>query len=299
MMRIAYRSAFIPPEWLVAHGGEPLRVLPAASTAAGVIPPAMGVCPYMRCYVNTVCAMPDLAAVILATTCDQMRRAQDYLRSRPPMQSFLFNMPATWQTPAAFNLYLAELQRLGLFLRELGGATPDAALLWDVMRQYDAARKQAAPPSTAQQVAGAIPVGLLGGPLAAGDRRLYEAITQAGGVVVLDGTETGQRLQPLALDRRAGGGADPLRTLALNYFAMPDVFQRPNTGLYRWLQAALRQQPLKGLILVRQLWCDLWHAEVARLKEWVRLPLLDLDFDGTTPYARISGRVQAFLEQLR
>ena len=44
-------------------------------------------------------------------------------------------------------------------------------------------------------------------------------------------------------------------------------------------------------ILLRQVWCDLWHAEVKRLRDWLDLPLLDLDLNGDDPVARNRTRV--------
>lgn len=52
--------------------------------------------------------------------------------------------------------------------------------------------------------------------------------------------------------------------------------------------------------LLRQLWCDKWHAEVQRLREALAgVPLLDLDLDGNGVTPRYRTRLQAFLEGLR
>ena len=76
---------------------------------------------------------------------------------------------------------------------------------------------------------------------------------------------------------------DPLGTLIDAYFnKMPDVFHRPNTRLYDWLRPRLLERRIRGLILWRYPWCDLWHAELAPLREAFGLPVLDLDA-GDTP----------------
>ena len=84
------------------------------------------------------------------------------------------------------------------------------------------------------------------------------------------------------------------------YFAgLPDAFRRPNSELYRWLQRELGARGVRGIIYRRYPWCDIWHAELARLREWARLPVLDLDLhgeDGVEPLA--SGKLQSFLEAL-
>ena len=37
---------------------------------------------------------------------------------------------------------------------------------------------------------------------------------------------------------------------------------------------------VRGVILVRCVWCDLWHAEFARLREWLKLPSVEIDLGG-------------------
>jgi hypothetical protein len=92
-----------------------------------------------------------------------------------------------------------------------------------------------------------------------------------------------------------------LSELGRIYFAgLPDAFRRPNGELYRWLQRELDARAVRGIIFRRHPWCDIWHAELARLREWTRLPVLDLDAcgdDGVKPL--VSGKLQSFLEALR
>jgi benzoyl-CoA reductase/2-hydroxyglutaryl-CoA dehydratase subunit BcrC/BadD/HgdB len=63
----------------------------------------------------------------------------------------------------------------------------------------------------------------------------------------------------------------------------------------------LAGRQLLGLIVRRYLWCDLWHAEVAQLKAWSPVPVLELDVAGNedSGEGRTRGRVEAFLEMLR
>jgi hypothetical protein len=95
---------------------------------------------------------------------------------------------------------------------------------------------------------------------------------------------------------------DPFAELADACFdAIQDIFQRPNTGFYRKMELSLRNNPVKGLIIRRYLWCDLWRAEAPRLKQWSRIPVLDLEIgeqlrDGGN---RLRTRIQSFMEMMQ
>lgn len=155
------------------------------------------------------------------------------------------------------------------------------------------------PTRTVTPQTGGIPVALLGGPLSQQSFALIDTVGQHGGTVVLDGTETGKRGLPRPFDR-ARLRDNPVDELVDAYFgSIPDVARRPNDELYRWLERELSDPPVRGVILVRWIWCDLWHAETERLREWLRVPLLDLDLDGEDAIARNRTRVQAFMESIR
>jgi benzoyl-CoA reductase/2-hydroxyglutaryl-CoA dehydratase subunit BcrC/BadD/HgdB len=85
---------------------------------------------------------------------------------------------------------------------------------------------------------------------------------------------------------------------------IPDARQRPNSPFYRWLRERLDERGARGIVLYRHPWCDLWHAELARLRDWSRLPVLDLEAssdgrnDGRID-ARARGRIDALIEMLR
>jgi len=307
---------------------------------------------------------------------------------------FLLNVPSTWQTPTARQLYRDELERLGHWLKRLGGRAPSRDDLAGVMLRYDFARallctsraqlsgRQFAealaavrgmpagsngpgvffgssgatartPPDPGEYNASSlsgcadgvespgvtspkcgcekppdreealyspavskndqdaidgadspppgVPLAILGGPLLADDLALLDVIEQSGGRVVLDATEGGERTLPAALDR-SRIPADPLGELVRAYFdGIPDVFHRPNDRLYRWLAEQAAARRFRGIVLRRYVWCDLWHAELSRLKERSPVPVLALDAaDGDSGTAsRTRGRIEAFLEMLR
>jgi len=293
---------------------------------------------------------------IATTTCDQMRYAAalaagDDQGCTQPV--FLMNIPRTWQTEVARQVYRDELRRLGRFFQRLGGRAPRPADLAAVMQRYDAARQawrdrpagcsarqyaealawlrgpleepEPAPPSVAasathRMAAGTHPasiavpadcftqgtpeagvrVALVGGPLLHDDYRLYDLIEQAGARIVVDGTEGGPRTLPRPFDPHAIE-SDPFEELAQAYFdAFLDAMRRPNSPLYHWLSGQITSQQVQGIIVHRYVWCDLWHAEVARLAARCGLPVLDLDAAGPDAgtWPRILTRVEAFLESL-
>jgi benzoyl-CoA reductase/2-hydroxyglutaryl-CoA dehydratase subunit BcrC/BadD/HgdB len=81
--------------------------------------------------------------------------------------------------------------------------------------------------------------------------------------------------------------------------SIPDIFRRPNSELFAWLKSEVSARGVRGVILARQVWCDKWHAEVERFRQWLNVPLLDVDLDGEPCGTRTRTRIQAFMESLR
>jgi len=267
------------------------------------------------------------AAVVFTTACDQMRRAADSVITNQSMHNFLFNLPATWQSPAARRLYHSEVRRLGVFLEGLGGRAPRGGGLTAAMKRHEERRKQvrevfrrgAARQSaqtlahffrngsvtipeenTGSAVGGGVPLALVGGPLLPSQWSLFDAIESAGGRVVLNATEPGERCLLPSLSVSADG-ASPLAALADHYFDnVVDVFQRPNSRLYEWLSARLTQRRVRGIILWVHVGCDLWRAEAASLRDASGLPLLVLEsHDVRAGSLRDMNRLDAFIESLQ
>ncbi len=262
----------------------------------------------------------------MTTVCDQMRRASELVARDLGLTVFLMNVPATWQTQSAQQLYRSELKRLGCFLSRLGGRSPSNEELAKTMREYESARSAIraargflSPRQFSETVADfnrsgkapanipdrprpsrGVPVALLGGPLLEGEFVIFDLIEKSGGTVVLDATETGERTMPASFDRQRVRDA-PLTELAKAYFgSIPDAFRRPNGGLYSWLRRELNERNVQGIVLRRHVWCDTWHAEVHRLREWADLPVLDLYVaDEGKPEARTATQLQSFLEMLK
>jgi benzoyl-CoA reductase/2-hydroxyglutaryl-CoA dehydratase subunit BcrC/BadD/HgdB len=322
MKTIIYTCPYVPAEWIAAHGLRASRLL-LDRVDSGFWPAgAEGVCPYVCSFINEVTRNRDAGGVVVTTVCDQMRRAFDVIIRGCDIPAFLMNVPNTWQTLAAQKLYLDELNRLGRFLIRLGGTSPSKDTLAKIMLEYDdvrravcAARPYLSARRYAEAIAGGgslkgeafgdgssgVPLAIIGGPLMRPDFDLFDMIEQLGGRIVLDATETGDRGMCPAFDRRKLAD-EPLTELANAYFGgIYDASRRPNSELYTWFKREIADRAVRGIIFRRYLWCDTWHAELGRLKDWTELPVLDVDSagDNETERHRTSNRIRAFLEMLQ
>ena len=330
MKTIAYCNPFVPAEWIRAHGLRPHWMqMPHVEHRAprGAV---CGVCPYAQAFLEAVGSGAACTAIVVTTTCDQMRHAAALLDAAPGPPIFLMNVPATWQTVLARDLYRSELERLGRFLVSLGGSTPSRDHLRGVMVGYDRARSRlranrdglstrqyaralmtlseegfaktgGLDPDSGRRENGSVPLALVGGPLTEPDQTIFDMIEEAGGRVVLNGTEGGERTMPAAFDHQELRH-DPLGELVRAYFGtIPDPFRKPSHGLREWLQTQLSERQARGIVFWRFAWCDTWHAELARWQERSPVPVLDLEtgHSGDGLWARLAGRLDAFVEMLR
>jgi benzoyl-CoA reductase/2-hydroxyglutaryl-CoA dehydratase subunit BcrC/BadD/HgdB len=322
-MDVFLTSPWIPAEWIRAHGLQPRGIWSAEHFQPGTWPLAAGVCPFAEAAVRFAEARTD-SAVIFSTACDQLRRGFDAVILHGQHRAFLFNLPATWQTAAAREIFRSELERLGQFLLAIGGHAPTPEMLRQEMVQSGGTRKQllesasaGSPHGFAEAVARfhwdgtfspsppvapayQIPLALVGGPFLAPHWKLLDEIEAAGGRVVLNATESGERsLCPaFELDAAAGSPFDALVHGCCDNIV--DVFQRPNTRLYSWLKPRLASRQVRGIVLWHFTGCDLWRAEVQTLRETFGLPVLLLEADeGTGISTRNLNRLQAFVETLK
>jgi benzoyl-CoA reductase/2-hydroxyglutaryl-CoA dehydratase subunit BcrC/BadD/HgdB len=346
MTSIAYCSPFVPAEWIAAHGLQPRWLSLPSVRRPSDVSGRRGLCPLTAAVVDAISTGPLAAAVVLTTTCDQMRYAGSLLEHRNEVPLFVMNVPSTWQTMAARTLFVQELERLGRFLIQHGGTAPSTEQLTHVMMQFDhtradllsvrnrlsakefatalvTVREEPVGPGfvsteyrvPSMDIAGGphvqvpsgaadrklpVPLALVGGPVPEHDYEFFAWLEQAGGRIVLDATEWGERTLPRPFDPVRASN-DPFAELVDAYLKVPDVFRRPNDRCYEYLARELVARHVRGLIVRRYLWCDLWHAEVARLKTWSRVPVLDLDVADSEDGAegRSRGRLEAFLEMLR
>ena len=325
MKTVAYSCAFVPCEWIAAHGLRARRVFPSLSQA-GAAGSTEGLCAFTEAFVNWATSEGAADAIVATTVCDLMRRAPELIARRGDIPVFLMNVPATWQGGAVRRLYADELKRLGNFLVDLGGTEPSAADLAAVMLEYDSRRsdlrklaprltareysqsvlalsdRDAALPDPPRDVVGGdgVPLAVVGGEMIEDDLRILDLIEDAGGRVVLNATDGGERALPAPLDR-SRVARDPFAELVDAYFAaIPHACRRPNDGLYRYLDDELARRDVRGIIFRRYPWCDTWNAEFGRLSEWADIPVLAVDTVwGSSDLGRLAGRIQAFMEVVR
>ena len=321
-MDVFLTSPWIPAEWVRAHGLTPHGIWSAENFQSGTPPLSAGVCAFAEAGVRFAEANAD-AAVIFSTACDQMRRGFDTAMLHGQPRAFLFNLPATWQTPAAKEMFCAELERLGQFLLKIGGHAPSPERLRQEMEQSGATRKrliESAPASSPRGFAEAVarfhwdgafsppqpaapanqvPLALVGGQFLTSHWKLLDDIEVAGGCVVLNAAKTGERSLSPAFECAAD--TNPFDALVHGYCGhIVDVFQRPNTRLYSWLEPRLASRRVRGIVLWHFTGCDLWRAEGQTLRETFGLPVLLLEAGGEPGNApRELTRLQAFIEMLK
>ena len=297
-MRVFLTSPWIPAEWVRAHGHEPRGIWFEENFQHDAPTLSAGVCAFAEQAVRFAESQPDVA-VIFTTTCDQLRRGFDVATFHGRSRAFLFNIPVT-RSPAAKQIYRDELERLGRFLLELGGTAPTPEILRREMLQADRIRRHL-PASEPLPVASGdqVPLAIVGGPLCLWHRKLLETIEVAGGRVVLNATENGERSLGVRFDLEADG--DPFDLLVAGYFEnIADVFQRPNARLYSWLKPRLLSCQARGIVLWHFTGCDLWRAEAPTLREAFGLPVLLLEAPANSGApARSVNRIQAFVETLK
>ena len=296
---------------IVCHGEAHPRRLPVRGA---LLDAALGVPPLGR----------DVAALVLTTACDQMRYAAAMLEVRGRGPVFLLNLPSTWQTPAVHSSTAtswAGSAGSSCGLAVVGQAVPTCrgSCSTSIVRggekrtERERGRRGNGEIRESASAAESPPLPLSPSPLLQSPwplsaahcweltAQFFALVARAGGRVALDGTEGGQRALPRPFDRERVA-SDPFGELANAYFdGIPDAFRRPNTRLYEWLDRELAASGARGVILRRYVWCDLWHAESQRLKQWSPVPVLEIDVgpeDKAAPN-RVQGRIEAFLETLR
>ncbi len=331
MKKVIYTCPYVPAEWIAAHGLKPCRIVPYSNGRGTEIIRTEGLCPYVRDFINNLNEEKDCIA-IFTTLCDQMRRGFDIVSSRLDIPAFLMNVPSTWQTVTSQKLYLDELKRFGKFLVQMGGNTPSDKTLSEVMLKYDKSRKSVLEMNDKLSVIqyaelieqfskngpdeqcrmgfspcckkiikhNSIPLAIVGSPLLKQDFEILEITEQLGGRIVLNATENGERGLCSPFNQRKLN-ENPLMELADAYFnGITDASRRPNSELYKWLKKNLVERDVRGIIFHRNIWCDIWHAELQRLKDWSGLPILDIESTGDNKSANQNtiNRIRAFLEML-
>ena len=325
MPTVAATCPYVPPEWIAAHGLRPRRVVSSPARRNESVRATAGLCPYARAFMNSPAGPPRPDAVVFTTACDQMRRAAEVFADQSGLPTFLMNVPSTWETASSLDLYTDELRRLGRFLVNLGGVAPGPDVLARVMLDYDAARARLRaardglhPRQYAEawaQLDGAVqlpadspgdpppahgvPLALVGGPVLPEHLDIFDLVERYGGRIVLTATEGGRLTAPAPFDADRLA-RDPLAELTRAYHEnIPHPMRRPDRQLHEWLRREIEAAGPRGILFQRYLWCDLWHVELERIREWTPLPVLDMDIGDEDAGTCIGRRIQAFIETLQ
>lgn len=228
--------------------------------------------------------LAEVDGMVLVTSCDQMRRAAEWLND--DTRVFLFNYPSTLHQE---RLLEAEKKRLLRWLQCLherlgeknacaipprSGHEPPTLKLW---------RPGLAWPSTLNPEPcplnpDTFRVGVLGGHFCGDQQSVVRFFEKRGIHISLWGCESGEWVG--------------------------DVFQRPNTLFYDQVQAVIAERHLDGILVVRTTWCDVWRLASVRLHEVVEVPVLEWVMDSqclgqSFPDGSSTTRLEAFCELLR
>lgn len=297
MRKVLHCSRWVP-EWLIrAAGFQPEWFVSGYPVPIGPAPDSEGVCPFARMFVNHGCARDDVAAVIFTTDCDQMRRSVEWIAPDSATRFFLMNVPAT-VTGHAQELYVSEAERLLSFLTaELGGDRLSVALFRKCLGEVSAGN--VCDRSVLSASCAGVPVALIGGHTCIPSEELVRLLSKNGAEVVFNWLS---RNDGLGMNVDGASASDVSSLLRLNagrqFESIRDISQRPNERFHRQLRQDLAESSPRGVVLVRQLWCDRWHLEMLRLRKSLGIPLLDLELNGPFVDATARCRIQAFVESL-
>lgn len=285
--KILFSSQHIPPEWIAAHGCQPIKLTPSPERIFEEI--GEGICPFAELMLRNADNY-DCAAVIFTTRCDQMRRISELSSGK---KVFLMNIPATWQSKTALNIFIDELQRLSRFLVKIGGSQFSAEKLKSFIENN---HRTIIPHSINNRKK----IALMGGPENQSDSEFEKMIEKHGGYIAFNACEQGEIANPVINLNKAL--QNPAKELANAYFVnMPDIAKRPNTQFYSAVSKVISERKINALIVRTYPWCDIWHAEIPRIKEYFKLPLLNYTVDVNTLTendSRLKTRLKAFFEML-
>ena len=287
MKKVLYSSQYIPSEWILAHGLEPVKSLSHSQVFGEG--EGEGICPYAELMLHNALE-ENVAASVFTTRCDQMRRISELCRSTGK-ESFLMNVPSTWENPVSVEIYKDELLRLSRFLSEVSGES----LSYEKLKRSFVNKKNCSfDDKKGKRIA------LMGGPETRQDSGLIKILEDNSANIALYATEQGEISQPdIDLENL---DKDPVAELANAYFSnIPDIAKRPNTQFYEKAKTVIKERGIEAIIVRIYPWCDLWHAEVQRIKEFFDLPVLHVTADiNVLPEndRRLQTRLEAFLEMI-
>jgi hypothetical protein len=262
---IAVLSHAIPDEWF--KGLEVALVRDTECARHAPVPLRAGVC-------GTLAFLPALLAevdgMVLTTSCDQMRRAAEWLND--DTRVFLFNLPSTLQQE---RLLEAEKTRLLKWAAQLPLTCSSVKRGREAGVDVRTAGRQDARRENNKET---LSIGVIGGHFCGAQQSVVRFFEERGICISLWGCENGEWVG--------------------------DVFQRPNILFYDQVQAVIAERHLDGILVVRTTWCDVWRLASVRLHEVVKVPILEWVMDSqcqgqSFPDGSSTTRLEAFCELLR
>lgn len=334
---LGFMNAYLPVELFHAAGFTPVLLLHRREDHGQVKAHLPGfTCWVVRSVLDQALAgeLEGLAGVAFAQTCDAVQALADlWPRAVPQLPALYVAVPHHLAAPTARPYQLAELQRLRQQLEEMTGqAIGDEALQASIAlynrtrallgRLYELAERLPPPalhaalraaflmpqelyhPLLAQLLEQLPPPGpgsprlvVVGSELA--DPSLYQVIAEAGGRVVGDLLDLGQRhfAPPVAET------GDPLQALADHALALlpsPTKYH-PQRRRDAHLLETVRARRADGVIFARQKFCEPYGFDYVTLKaalDQAGVPHLLVELEQTPHVGQMRTRVEAFLEMI-
>lgn len=321
---LGYLCRGFPPAVAVGLGLRPLRAVAAGSEKAGEALVRPGLCPFVKSVLGGVAASCGVFASVDAWagmyTCDMTRRLFQELERLTGKPVFPLQLPAT-RTPETARWFADSVREVCTGLIEAGispGYDPQAALDWELRRIAAAGllREMALsfrlPPAQLHRmfldyfVENRMPQDLR-----CGSRSPRVRVAVTGSVVTREDDAVPEILGKLGAGYLPVGctglGGLPvtvpcdgsIESLALASFDdVRCIRNRPNAGVFAWIQEQAAAAGCHGLVLRTLSFCDLWHTEKERFRA-LPMPVLVLSSD-LSPAERgsVSVRLQAFVETL-
>ena len=291
MMTVYYTCSFVPLELIAACGCMPQRLTPAFESSR--LSQTEGMCSFTQSWLEVLLnkAGKENFAAVFCTSCDQMRRAYDLYGQHSNQHAFLLNVPST-NTQHSLDYYRQELERLQQFLCSFSGKPFDKSQLKTMMSE-SGEKKLSSNNKRPLKIA------ITGKAAPASIQNALNEILDASNAGILLDVNNDKLAHHFLEFSRIPMQKDPLTELANSYFRLPAIWKRPNDIFYQRLTDEIRKNDIDGIILLRYIFCDLWHSTGYELKKRLAIPILEIDLDGNAELsASAVSRVQAFSEML-
>jgi benzoyl-CoA reductase/2-hydroxyglutaryl-CoA dehydratase subunit BcrC/BadD/HgdB len=139
-----YLCNYTPPEIVEACGGVPVRIMQNIHHETENIGKRYiqrDSCSYCKAVLGSLLEHPNVSCIVSGTTCDQMRRTNEYIAEKSHIPVFLFANPRTYNKPSAEFLFKRELKWVIAELTALTGTIFSEGRLIERIKQWNAVRR--------------------------------------------------------------------------------------------------------------------------------------------------------------